>query len=129
MFIMFNGIKHDGCIYNSVEQRFHHIKGIHFREEMLLSEEDPGKQKQLSKSIANFSNITWDKIKDDVMKCLLMFKFSQHADMKQLLLETGTKCVLEVNHNDQYWSTGLAMGRDNFDRKKLKGTNKLGLLL
>ena len=58
MFIMFNGIKHDGCMYNSVEQRFHHIKGIHFREEMLLSEEDPGKQKQLSKSIANFSNIT-----------------------------------------------------------------------
>ena len=58
MFILFNAIKHDGCIYNSVEQRFYHIKGIHFREEktaeMLLAEEDQGKQKQLSKSIANF---------------------------------------------------------------------------
>ena len=131
--VMFNGIKHDECMYNSVEQGFHHIKAKHFRDEktaeMLLSEEDPGKQKQLSKSIANFSNITWDKIKDDVMKCLIMSKFSQHADLKQLLLDTGTKCVLEANHNDQYWSTGLAIGRDNFDRRKWKGTNKLGLLL
>ena len=124
MFIMFNAIKHDDCIYISVEQGFHHIKIKHFRDEktagMLLSVEDPGKQKQLSKSIANFSNITWDKIKDDAMKCLLMSKFSHHADLKQLLLDTGTKCVLEANHNDQYWSTCLAMGRDNFDRKKWK---------
>ena len=50
---------------------------------MLLSEEDPGKQKQLSKYIANISNITWDAIKDDVIKCLLMSKFSQHADLKR----------------------------------------------
>ena len=48
--VMFNGIKHDACMYNSVDQGFHHIKAKHFRDEktaeMLLSEEDPGKQKQ-----------------------------------------------------------------------------------
>ena len=41
--VMFNGIKHDECTYNSVDLRFHHIKAKHFRDEktaeMLLSAE------------------------------------------------------------------------------------------
>ena len=41
--VMFNGIKHDECMYNSVEQGFHHIKAKYFRDEKtaeILSEED-----------------------------------------------------------------------------------------
>ena len=56
---MFIGVKHDACIYYSVEQEFHHFKAKHFRDEktaeMLLSEEDLGEQKQYSNCVLLFT--------------------------------------------------------------------------
>ena len=61
----------------------------------------------------------WDNMKDNVMYDALKAKFTQHSDLKELLLETGNKKLIEHTENDDYWGDG----GDG------KGKNRLGKLL
>ena len=57
--------------------------------------------------------------KDQVMEYALQAKFTQHPNLKQMLIGTGNKKIVEHTINDSYWG-------DNGDGT---GTNKLGELL
>lgn len=48
----------------------------------------------------------WEKIKDDVMRTALKTKFTQHSKLKELLLSTGDKIIIEHTKNDNYWADG-----------------------
>jgi hypothetical protein len=61
----------------------------------------------------------WEAVKDDVMLAALRAKFTQHADLRALLLETGDARLVEHTTNDSYW----ADGGDG------SGKNRLGELL
>jgi ribA/ribD-fused uncharacterized protein len=61
----------------------------------------------------------WEKVKDDVMLQALRAKFTQHPELKKLLLGTGDAPLVEHTKNDRYW----ADGGDG------KGLNRLGILL
>jgi len=40
------------------------------------------------------------------MREALMAKFTQHADLHQMLLETGSAEIIEHTTNDSYWGDG-----------------------
>lgn len=61
----------------------------------------------------------WDAIKDDVMRDVLLAKFSQHDHLRTLLLETGDANLVEHTANDDYWA----------DAGDGSGKNRLGKLL
>lgn len=61
----------------------------------------------------------WNKIKVDRMRAVLFAKFTQHEDLKQLLLRTGDATLIEGSKTDAFWGAG----------KKGNGKNMLGLLL
>ena len=61
----------------------------------------------------------WDQVKDDVMLKCLRAKFTQHKDLKKMLLDTGERNLIEHTFNDSYWGDG---GDGS-------GQNKLGKLL
>ncbi|MFV0328631.1 MAG: NADAR family protein [Dysgonomonas sp.] len=61
----------------------------------------------------------WESIKVSVMKQALMAKFTQHSDLRDLLLSTGDAKLVEHTDNDSYWGDG----GDG------KGKNMLGRLL
>lgn len=61
----------------------------------------------------------WDSVKDSVMLEALRAKFTQHAELKDQLLQTGSARLIEHTENDSYW----ADGGDG------KGKNRLGELL
>lgn len=67
-------------------------------------------------------NSDWSKIKFDRMKCVLQAKFTQHEDLKQLLLSTGTARLVESasvdNAVNRLWGEVGGVGK-----------NKLGELL
>jgi len=67
-------------------------------------------------------NSDWSKIKFDRMKRVLLAKFSQHEDLKQLLLSTGTARLVESatvdNAVNRLWGEVNGVGK-----------NKLGELL
>ena len=48
----------------------------------------------------------WHHVKNDVMLKALQAKFTQHADLKRLLLGTEDRELIEHTHNDSYWGDG-----------------------
>ncbi|KAJ3431677.1 hypothetical protein M0812_20593 [Anaeramoeba flamelloides] len=61
----------------------------------------------------------WPRVKEEVMKRVLEAKFLQNERIKQILLSTGEKELIETTYNDRYWANG---GDDT-------GLNRLGNLL
>lgn len=61
----------------------------------------------------------WESAKVNVMRDALMAKFTQHDELKKLLLSTNEAKLIEHTENDDYWGDG---GNG-------KGKNMLGKLL
>ena len=61
----------------------------------------------------------WETKKDDIMREALQAKFTQHPNLRSLLLHTGDAELIEHTRNDRYW----ADGGDG------TGMNRLGQLL
>jgi len=48
----------------------------------------------------------WQAVKDDVMREAVRAKFSQHPDIRAVLLGTGQEVLVEAARNDSYWGYG-----------------------
>jgi len=58
-------------------------------------------------------------------------KFTQNPDLKQFLLHTKKRTLVEASMRDQYWGAGLGLGyfRSKPDTTEWPGANHLGLIL
>ncbi|AFY35025.1 NADAR family protein [Calothrix sp. PCC 7507] len=61
----------------------------------------------------------WEDIKDDIMRKAVLRKFETHADIREILLDTGNVEIIENSPIDSYWGCG-ADG---------SGKNMLGIIL
>ena len=61
----------------------------------------------------------WESVKDNIMREAVYAKFTQHDDLKKILLSTGDEVLIEHTENDNYW----ADGGDG------SGKNMLGIIL
>jgi ribA/ribD-fused uncharacterized protein len=48
----------------------------------------------------------WESAKEDIMREALHAKFTQHPDLRSLLLHTGDAEIIEHTRNDNYWGDG-----------------------
>ncbi len=48
----------------------------------------------------------WEEIKDWVMRLAVKEKFTQHAELRSILLSTGDAELVEHTKNDSYWGDG-----------------------
>lgn len=48
----------------------------------------------------------WNNIKDNIMYNALKAKFTQYPELKELLINTGDKKLVEHTVNDHYWGDG-----------------------
>ncbi|MEQ8790188.1 MAG: NADAR family protein [Pirellulaceae bacterium] len=48
----------------------------------------------------------WEAVKDNVMRDAVRAKFTQHAELRVLLLGTGEAKLIEHTTNDSYWGDG-----------------------
>ena len=48
----------------------------------------------------------WEAVKVDVMRTALRAKFTQHEQLRELLLATGESEIVEHTVNDRYWGDG-----------------------
>lgn len=137
----------DGIKYNCVEQYFQHQKAIVFgaldTAEKILKTTSPTIQKSLGrKSIPNFDGKIWnskshsDSVTSGDSKCIdvmqkgLMAKFSQNLELKQFLMGTGDKILVEAAPRDLFWGVGYGKTNENIqDPKKWRGQNRLGFEL
>ena len=79
----------------------------------------PMKSAELGRSRKVKIKKNWNKIRDNVMYDAVFAKFTQHEELKELLLKTESAYLIEHTVNDNYWGDG----GDG------KGGNKLGKIL
>jgi N-glycosidase YbiA len=48
----------------------------------------------------------WEAVKDQIMYEAVRAKFTQHADLREILLGTGDAEIVEHTENDAYWGDG-----------------------
>tara|TARA_R110002167_G_scaffold151594_2_gene345552 strand:- start:77 stop:535 length:459 start_codon:yes stop_codon:yes gene_type:complete len=48
----------------------------------------------------------WDSVRDNVMREAVLAKFTQHDELKTILLATGEAKLVENTTNDAYWGDG-----------------------
>lgn len=48
----------------------------------------------------------WEDVKDEIMRKAVIAKFSQNEDIKEILLQTGNKKIIEATTDDYYWGCG-----------------------
>jgi ribA/ribD-fused uncharacterized protein len=48
----------------------------------------------------------WERVKDAIMREAVLTKFTQHADLRAILLGTGDALLVEHTSNDSYWGDG-----------------------
>ncbi|MCB9638025.1 MAG: NADAR family protein [Myxococcales bacterium] len=110
----------DGRVWPTSEHYFQAQKfvGTAYTERIRRAK-TPSEAKKLAwKSDAPFRG-DWDDVRDDVMRRVVMCKFSSHEDLRDILLSTGEEELIEKAPNDAYWGCG-ADGT---------GENKLGKIL
>lgn len=107
-----------GITFQNTEAAFQAQKCYFENEKKSFAYLTAGKAKREGRKVDLIPN--WEETKDNIMKEILLDKFSQNTDLKEKLLATGEKKLTEANHwNDRYWGT---------DTKGI-GKNQLGKAL
>ena len=119
-------------MFNFSEQCFMYQKALLFNDfeiaEQILDETDVRKIKALGRKVKDFDNELWDKHKEDFMYNACYAKFSQNDELKDFLLNTGKREIVEASPVDNIWGIGFSSDRamENIDKW---GQNLLGKTL
>lgn len=71
----------------------------------------------------------WEETKEEVMKVLLVQKFTRHLDLAQALLSTGEVELVEGNDwGDVYWGVCRGQGRNRLGHRLMEVRALLRLL-
>ena len=87
--------------------------------EIIRTSLTPSISKKLGSSRKYKLRDDWESIKEEIMLKALRHKFTQHLKLKELLLSTNDRLLVEHTINDSYWGDG---GNG-------KGKNRLGYCL
>lgn len=124
----------DSMKYTSAEQYMMAEKARLFGDEKIRAEilrtSDPRKCKALGRKVKNFDKAVWDKKKEDIVRNGNFEKFMQNDALRNFLLSTGDKVLVEASPTDRVWGIGLGKNNpDALDPKKWRGQNLLGFIL
>lgn len=96
----------------------------------IMLEHRPEKAKAIGRQVKHFVQDTWTKNARRIVTEGNYAKFSQNEALKNFLLSTGDKVIVEASPTDNIWGIGMAAkDPDARDPQKWKGQNLLGFAL
>lgn len=96
----------------------------------ILQNADPGAAKGLGRKVKNFDAKTWNANKLNIVIEGNLHKFQQNEPLRNFLLATKGKVLVEASPVDRIWGVGLAVDdNDILSPEKWKGLNLLGYAL
>lgn len=127
-------IKYRGHLFATTEQAFMWEKAVFFNDHesasKILKEENPAKAKKLGREVKNFDDSKWSKVCYEIMYKINYEKYFQNTRLKNILLNTGDKMIIEANPKDTRWGIGLSAEDDRvLDESQWQGENLLGKVL
>ncbi|NOT76792.1 MAG: NADAR family protein [Cyclobacteriaceae bacterium] len=124
----------EGVLYPTAEHWMMAQKAILFNEpeifrKILLSDK-PGAVKELGRQIRNFNEDKWNQEKFGIVKAGNYHKFSQSKKLKDYLVSTGDRIIVEASPVDTIWGIGLSQDAPMIENPATwRGLNLLGFAL
>jgi len=123
-----------GYKYCCCEQMMMHQKALMFGDtaiaQQILQESDPKTIKTLGRAVKGFDVNVWNAVADDIVYFANLGKFMQHCELKEKLLSTGDKIIVECAEYDSIWGIGLNITDALRTPPEMwKGSNRLGKAL
>jgi ribA/ribD-fused uncharacterized protein len=124
----------DGVAYGCAEQYMMAEKARLFgdaaTEERILATDDPRKQKKLGQQVVGFREDRWLAHRRDIVFRGNVAKFTQNQSLREQLLDTGDRRMVEASPLDRIWGIGLsATDPRAYDPGRWAGANLLGVVL
>lgn len=91
---------------------------------------NPGAAKAFGREVRGFRQDIWDANRYNIVVKANLAKFSQNEALKQFLLATNERVLVEASPVDKIWGIGLAEDAENIENPLTwKGLNLLGFAL
>lgn len=124
----------DGVRYHTAEHYMMAEKarlfGDHDAAGKIISAVHPGEAKQYGRRVLNFDERKWMARRFEIVVSGNMAKFSQNPELKEFLLNTGNRVLVEASPMDKIWGIGLAADDPSAENpNSWKGLNLLGFAL
>ena len=121
-------------VYNCNEQYFLSqkckIHGHFSAARAIMESNDPGKMVQIAKICGKARCEPWNEQQYDIMKDGASAKFHQNRELKEYLISTGMKILVEGSRWDTTWGVGIDFNDPAIDDMAAwKGDNLLGKVL
>jgi ribA/ribD-fused uncharacterized protein len=124
----------DGHDYRSAEHFMMAGKALLFGDpemaERIRAVEHPAEAKKLGRLVSGFDEDTWKDARFEIVVQASVAKFGQHSELRDYLLATGERVLVEASPRDRIW--GIGMGAKNADAEApelWRGQNLLGFAL
>lgn len=96
----------------------------------IIAARHPDEAKKLGRQVTDFDPVVWDAQKYELVVTGNYHKFSQHAPLRNYLLTTGDRVLVEASPVDAIWGIGLAASHpDALQPARWPGENLLGFAL
>jgi ribA/ribD-fused uncharacterized protein len=121
----------EGVTYNCCEQYMMAEKARLFQdavaEAAIMEAADPATQKAWGRCVRGFDKAAWEAVAREIVYRGNYAKFSQNEAVYLLLMQTGTKTIVEAAADDTIWGIGMDDSHpDICDPSQWRGTNWLG---
>jgi ribA/ribD-fused uncharacterized protein len=120
--------------FNCAEQYMMHGKALLFDDrEMaarILAAQHPREHKALGRKVKGFDDAAWKRAREGIVRAGNHAKFTQNAELRELLLATRGTTLVEASPYDKIWGIGLAASDPRAqDPAQWRGQNLLGTIL
>lgn len=121
----------DGVTYYTAEQYMMAQKALLFQDEKMFDEimeaKHPKEYQALGRKVRGFNEKIWNEKKGQIVIDGNYAKFSQNKPLKEFLLTTGDRILVEASPYDKVWGIKLAEDALNIENPTTwKGENMLG---
>lgn len=104
--------------------------GDHEAHEKIMGTKSPREMKDFGRRVKNFNKTVWDTNKMFIMRSALFCKFDQNEELKNGLLLTENKILIEASPYDHVWGVGLGPNDERLlNTDTWRGQNLLGQCL
>lgn len=124
----------DGTEYRTAEQYMMSQKALLFGDEKINAEimkaGHPKEFKALGRRISGFDEKIWNDNKTDIVIRGNYAKFSQNPELKDFLLGTNKRVIVEASPYDKIWGIGMSADNSSVNNPlQWQGENLLGFCL
>lgn len=96
----------------------------------IIRVKSPAEAKVLGRHVRDFDDTVWNAKRFDIVVKGNLEKFTQNKDLKEFLLNTKDRILVEASPVDRIWGIGLTAGSDKAENpNRWEGLNLLGFVL